>query len=516
MVALFVRCMLVLCVSIQIGGSVRVKRGFCSTRSLDIKNGDYRLRSGNSVAEFWCNDGFQLYGMERAVCFTSKWSNDPPLCIANTCKAILPTSTLKISQEFDGAVLKFSCAAMYKLKGEIKLICDGTDWSAPTPSCTPWNPPLSCDFEETDLCGWSHHDKDDQDWRWNSGKTSTSRTGPTHDHTLGDGKDGHYMYFETSSPTRTNHKAILQSPLYPGDYSQQRCFKFWYHILGVGDIGDLEVFFKPESVTDLNTLDRVFHTNEDGGDVWYEKSIPIPLQTQAFQILLVATRGTSYRSDFAVDDVSLEICQDNVTTGGTVPPTTKLPTPTTKKTQPPSTETTKIVTKTIPTTTTTTVKTTTRVTTTKPTTTVPTTQVPTTRRITTSKTTDKPTAKTDNIQSTTSKTQQVYTDETKSTQYKKTLKPKINPNLPSSQESKHIPGEDRTGPSSIVWVVLGVAVVLVIAGAVVFGIVMYRRSNRRREKLDPLSSTNPLYTAVNGDEATVHFAAEDPDGHGGY
>ena len=48
------------------------------------------------------------------------------------------------------------------------------------------------------------------------------------------------MYFETSSPTRTGHKAMLLSPLYPKSYSR-RCFKFWYHILAVG--GNLHSVF---------------------------------------------------------------------------------------------------------------------------------------------------------------------------------------------------------------------------------------------------------------------------------
>ncbi|MEW8548008.1 MAG: hypothetical protein AB2693_31270 [Candidatus Thiodiazotropha sp.] len=41
------------------------------------------------------------------------------------------------------------------------------------------------------------------------------------------------MYFETSSPTRTGHKAILLSPLYPRSCSR-RCFDFWDHLLATG------------------------------------------------------------------------------------------------------------------------------------------------------------------------------------------------------------------------------------------------------------------------------------------
>jgi hypothetical protein len=54
---------------------------------------------------------------------------------ASTCQTISPTNTLKITQWFGGALLKFTCAAMYQLKGEKTLTCDGSEWSAPTPLC---------------------------------------------------------------------------------------------------------------------------------------------------------------------------------------------------------------------------------------------------------------------------------------------------------------------------------------------------------------------------------------------
>ncbi|XP_060607391.1 MAM and LDL-receptor class A domain-containing protein 1-like, partial [Ruditapes philippinarum] len=306
--SLFVRCLIVVWFCVCSCECSRVKRGFCSTRNLNITNGDYRLRAGSSVVDYTCNSGYHMYGMDRAVCFGSKWSSDPPICIASTCQTISPTNTLKITQWFGGALLKFTCAAMYQLKGEKTLTCDGSEWSAPTPLCIPWKPPVSCDFEDPELCGWSHHEKNDQDWRWNTGKTSTSRTGPSHDHTLGAGGDGHYMYFETSSPTRFHHKAILQSPLYPASYSKQTCFTFWYHILGESDIGDFEVFVKPERAQNLSSLNASFHTNEDRGDVWYKELIRVKEQSETFQILMVATRGTGLRSDFAFDDVSLARC----------------------------------------------------------------------------------------------------------------------------------------------------------------------------------------------------------------
>lgn len=519
---LFLRFIYVFTLIIHACGSYRVRRGFCSTRNLDIWNGQYRLRSGNSVAEFTCNDGFKLYGMERIVCFGSKWSNDPPSCISNTCEEIKPTSTLRIKEEFDGSLLKFSCAVMYKLDGQNQLICDGTDWNAPTPSCKPWNPPVSCDFEDAELCGWSHHDEDDQDWRWNTGKTSTSRTGPSHDHTLGEVGEGHYMYFETSSPTRTNHQAVLKSPMYPASYSQQKCFNFWFHILGEGDISDLEVFIKPESVKDLQKMKRIFHVNKNGGDVWHDESAQVPPQSEPFQVLFVATRGTNYRSDIAIDDVALGDCtgtlspvhlstvKDNDT--ATTEPSTSTAKPsvtqesTSKKTRETTPKPTPAKTTAAATTRTTTTKTTT---TKRPETTQTTKAVPKPSKAPESHTTRKTSTSSEAEITTVTNTNGNSTI----TSSKRTAKPVINPNLPS--RGKHIPGEARDGPS-VVWIVLGVAIVLVIVCAVLFTIYIFRRKQNRRRKQDPLSSCNPLYLAVNGDESAVHFPADDTNDFNNY
>lgn len=43
----------------------------------------------------------------------------------------------------------------------------------------------SCDFESSAFCGWIQDTTDDFDWTRHSGKTTTGRTGPNSDHTLG-------------------------------------------------------------------------------------------------------------------------------------------------------------------------------------------------------------------------------------------------------------------------------------------------------------------------------------------
>lgn len=60
---------------------ISVQRGFCSKANLDIPNGDYRIFTTSSVVKYTCNPGFILYGAEQLVCFGTKWSSDPPMCI---------------------------------------------------------------------------------------------------------------------------------------------------------------------------------------------------------------------------------------------------------------------------------------------------------------------------------------------------------------------------------------------------------------------------------------------------
>lgn len=56
--------------------------------------------------------------------------------------------------------------------------------------------PGDCDFEK-DTCNWVNTNSGDQfDWLRQKGQTSSTRTGPNYDHTIGSllGKDGNLYY----------------------------------------------------------------------------------------------------------------------------------------------------------------------------------------------------------------------------------------------------------------------------------------------------------------------------------
>lgn len=59
---------------------------------------------------------------------------------------------------------------------------------------------MRCDFESDDLCGWVQDTTTDEfDWTWQNYGTPSSHlsTGPSFDHTLGQGKSGQYIFIHS-------------------------------------------------------------------------------------------------------------------------------------------------------------------------------------------------------------------------------------------------------------------------------------------------------------------------------
>ena len=90
------------------------------------------------------------------------------------------------------------------------------------------------------MCGLIQSEYDDFDFSRQSGRTGTSNTGPSTDHTtLSDA--GHYIYIETSYPQLKGDVAQVMTPVFKGSAPKCR-LTFAYHMFGSG-IGDLEVCF---------------------------------------------------------------------------------------------------------------------------------------------------------------------------------------------------------------------------------------------------------------------------------
>ncbi|KAM9322348.1 MAM domain-containing protein 2-like [Pholidichthys leucotaenia] len=154
--------------------------------------------------------------------------------------------------------------------------------------------PGHCDFE-TGLCGYTQDKKSDNaNWERRRGPTPTSYTGPRGDHTTG---LGYYMYLEASPLLPGQNIRLLSRPIRGS--REPQCLQFFYHMYGSG-IGQLSV-----------------HINKDGEEVllwqlkgeqsvaWLKARVEYQSDSQ-HQIVFEAIRGSSVRSDIAIDDIVVE------------------------------------------------------------------------------------------------------------------------------------------------------------------------------------------------------------------
>ncbi|XP_070706664.1 MAM domain-containing protein 2-like [Pempheris klunzingeri] len=154
--------------------------------------------------------------------------------------------------------------------------------------------PGHCDFE-AGLCSYTQDKQSDgADWERRRGPTPTSYTGPRGDHTTG---LGYYLHMEASPMMPGQSVRLLSRPL-RGSRGPQ-CLRFYYHMYGSGT-GQLSV-----------------HLGKDGEDVllwqrsgeqsiaWLRATVEYQSDSQ-HQIVFEATRGSSVRSDIAIDDIILE------------------------------------------------------------------------------------------------------------------------------------------------------------------------------------------------------------------
>ncbi|KAK3781309.1 hypothetical protein RRG08_018936 [Elysia crispata] len=84
---------------------------------------------------------------------------------------------------------------------------------------------LSCDFEQ-DFCAWTQPSSAKRDWSRRRGAAQTAGTGPSHDHTTG---NGYYTYLETSLGFQGDD-ALLASPKLI--LTSRSCLSFYYHMYG--------------------------------------------------------------------------------------------------------------------------------------------------------------------------------------------------------------------------------------------------------------------------------------------
>ncbi|XP_015121095.1 uncharacterized protein LOC107043916 [Diachasma alloeum] len=272
---------------------------------VSLKNGKVQIRRRGKIIRFKCYDGFTLIGDKYSTCVRGNWDTSIPVCVNSQCPKLSAPDHALVAPKYNGAILIFFCEPGYVLIGSVEIYCNGKQWNGTAPYCrdTTITAPTKCDFETPDLCWWEQDPKHDFDWRRHNFQTPSSHigTGPTHDHTLGPGNDGYYLYIEASGRL-VNDTARIISPLYNASLTNSGCFSFWYHMYGA-TIGTLRIYLKLESNPD--NLQIMFEKHHNQGNQWLHGIFNLPKTSDNFQIIIEGVRGAGYVSDLAVDDVAI-------------------------------------------------------------------------------------------------------------------------------------------------------------------------------------------------------------------
>uniref|UniRef100_H2YLP6 MAM domain-containing protein n=1 Tax=Ciona savignyi TaxID=51511 RepID=H2YLP6_CIOSA len=156
-------------------------------------------------------------------------------------------------------------------------------------------------FRNDLMCGWKQLERQDQfNWTRHSGATVSRATGPPGDHTT---TRGHYMYIEASAPRKQNDKAFLQTYLM---FATNYCLNVYYNMYGIF-AGRLSVRSVQRLSSGRTTLSYLKNVAGNQGTRWKNMQVqynpPRNAREVAFRIEGVV--GNDYRSDIAVDDISI-------------------------------------------------------------------------------------------------------------------------------------------------------------------------------------------------------------------
>lgn len=110
-----------------------------------IPNGDYKLLNGTtsfqSVVNYYCNDGYQIYGKATLTCdVDERWNGPPPRCEPLLCSAPVPPSngyvTVTSNITVPGTQATFDCRPGYELVGDQLVTCSQSgSWDNSFPYC---------------------------------------------------------------------------------------------------------------------------------------------------------------------------------------------------------------------------------------------------------------------------------------------------------------------------------------------------------------------------------------------
>ena len=156
----------------------------------------------------------------------------------------------------------------------------------------------SADFE-SGVDGWTQDSGDSLDWTRDAGGTPSSSTGPS------DAYSGSFYMYTEASGGNDNKTANFESPSFDltGVFNPE--FSFYYNMYG-RNMGSLYVDISTDGGVTYPT--NLWQKSDDLGVAWYQETINLSAYIgQIVKIRFRGVTGDSYRSDMAIDNITLSV-----------------------------------------------------------------------------------------------------------------------------------------------------------------------------------------------------------------
>ncbi|AXT18521.1 T9SS C-terminal target domain-containing protein [Flavobacteriaceae bacterium AU392] len=182
-----------------------------------------------------------------------------------------------------------------------------TDGAAPPPPACTGSSVSSFPYTETFNSGiglWSQDTADQGNWTLDANGTPSNSTGPSNDFTGG----GNYFFTEASNNRDPGPNATVNliSPCFDLTNSQNASFSFYYHMFG-SNMGSLRLDVSDDNGSSWTTLTTLTGQQQgSNGAAWLQRTVDLgAYDGQVIKLRLSGTTGNGFRSDMAVDQLSL-------------------------------------------------------------------------------------------------------------------------------------------------------------------------------------------------------------------
>ncbi len=149
------------------------------------------------------------------------------------------------------------------------------------------------------LNGWSNDPQNTFDWFVDTAGTPSGQTGPTGDTTSPAGT-GNYIYYEATNTPQGENGSFFSGCLDLNSTNRPE-LKFYYHMSGI-EMGELHLDL---SLNGFLIQDLIPPVVGDQGTAWIERIVDLTPFKGDVRIIFRAVRGSGYRSDIAIDQVTM-------------------------------------------------------------------------------------------------------------------------------------------------------------------------------------------------------------------